>query len=144
MPSFPTILKATSIESCLKPLLSKRNVITNEELSMNKIFASSKKGSTTFYKILEEKGVFMPTSCDPSTFASAPNVSCDKKPTHSFTHLPSEDRYPSAVPCVSSYEFEDNSHVSVTSTLSSHSSSTSCLHSIVESKFRHLKDSRFH
>ena len=111
---------------------------------MNEIFASSKKGSTTFCKILEEKGVFMPTSCDPSTFASAPNVSCDKKPIHSFTYLPSEDRCPSAAPCVSSCEFEDNSHVSVTSTLSSHSSSTSHLHSIVESKFHHLKDSRHH
>ena len=86
----------------------------------------------------------MPASCDPSTFASAPNVSCDKKPIHSFTHSPSEDRCPSAAPCVSKCEFEDNSHASVTSTLSSNSSSISQLYSIIESKFHHLKDSRFH
>jgi len=65
MPSFPVILTSPPIESRLKSSKSKKNKIM-EEVTLKRIFSSSKKGSVTFRKILEEKGVFMPTSCNHS------------------------------------------------------------------------------
>ena len=106
---------------------------------MNGIFASSKKRSVTFHKILEEKGIFMPANRNLS--ALTPKAPYDEEPTDLFSFQPSE--HLSALR-VSSHESEDNSRSSKTPSLSSHLSSTSQLHSILESKFNHLKNSRFY
>ena len=138
-PSFPQILTATPVESHLEPSTQKKNAIAKEELSMNDIFASSKKGSATFRKILEENGIFTPASHDLSALTS--KAPCDGEPTDLFSFQLSEHL---SAPHVSSHESEDNSYSSETPSLSSHLSSTSQLHSIVESKFNHLKNSRFY
>ena len=91
---------------------------------MNNIFSSSKKSSSTFHKILEEKGIIVPTRhlrLTPPTFPS--NVLSDEEPDVSFAPSPSEYRC-SCEPHVSSCENKDNSHDSDALSVSSHPSPT--------------------
>ena len=82
-PSFPQILTAISEESCLKPSKPKKNEIAKEEVTLKNIFASSKKGSAPFHKILEEKGIFMPASQDLSALTH--EVPCHGKRNDLFS-----------------------------------------------------------
>ena len=142
-PSFPKILSKLSFESCLEPSSLMKNATKTGKLSMSNIFTSSKKSSSTFHKILEEKEIIAPThhsSHAPST--STHDALSDEEPNVSFSPLPSEPRH-SSTTHISSHETEGNSCSSETLSLSSHSSSTSRLHPAFGSKFAHLKNSRF-
>ena len=93
-PSFPRILITFSIESCLEPCPPKKNATAKKELTINNIFSSLKKISSTFHKILEEKGVIIPARCLCLALPAFPsNVPSDEEPDVSFDPPPSEHRH---------------------------------------------------
>ena len=59
-PSFPKILTVPSIESCAELSALKNEPAMKKHFDVSTIFSSSRKISSTFHKVLQEKQMIMP------------------------------------------------------------------------------------